>query len=112
MRRRDALALLAMLATKTHAFAQAKLPIVGFLGFASEEADRPMLNAFRTGLREQGHVEGQTILLEARHASGDLILAARFIDEMMRRPVNVFVAPGPAATRSIRRATQIPIVAL
>ena len=112
MRRRDALALLAMLATKTHAFAQVKLPIVGFLGFASEEADRQTLDAFRTGLREHGHIEGQTILLEARHASGDLNRAARFIDEMVRRPVNVFVAPGPAATRSIRRATQIPIVAL
>jgi putative tryptophan/tyrosine transport system substrate-binding protein len=50
--------------------------------------------------------------LEARHAGGDLGLAGRFIDEMVRWPVDVFVAPGPAAARAIHRATQIPIVAL
>lgn len=31
---------------------------------------------------------------------------------MVRRPVGVFVAPGPAAARVIHRATRIPIVAL
>ena len=85
---------------------------MGFLGFASEQADRPFLDALRKGLTDQGYVEGQTILLEARHARGDLNLAAQFIDEMVRRPVDVFVAPGPAAARAIRRATPIPIVAL
>jgi putative tryptophan/tyrosine transport system substrate-binding protein len=89
-----------------------KVPVVGFLGFASEQADRPFLEALRTGLKEHGYVEGQTILLESRHAAGDLTLAAQFIDEMVRKPVDVFVAPGPAATRAIRRATEIPIVAM
>ena len=81
---------------------------MGFLGFASEQADRPFLDALRKGLTDQGYVEGQTILLEARHARGDLNLAAQFIDEMVRRPVDVFVAPGPAAARAIRRATPHP----
>ena len=91
---------------------RAGIPVVGFLGFASEEADRPTLDAFREGLKERGHVEGRTILVVARHAGGDLDRAAQLIDEMTRIPVDVFVAPGPAAARSIRRATQIPIVAL
>jgi putative tryptophan/tyrosine transport system substrate-binding protein len=89
-----------------------KVPVVGFLGFASEQADRPFVEALRTGLKEHGYSEGQTILLESRHAGGDLTLATRYIDEMVRRPVDVFVAPGPAAARAIRRATQIPIVAM
>ena len=88
------------------------MPVVGFLGLASEQADRPLLEALRRGLKEQGHVEGQSILLEARHAGGDFTLAARFIEEMVRRPVDVFVAPGPAAARAIHRATHVPIVAL
>ncbi|MBL0408586.1 ABC transporter substrate-binding protein, partial [Microvirga aerilata] len=114
MRRRDALALLASLTMGTRSLAQTqgRLPVISFLGFASEQADRATLTALRRGLVEQGHVEGQTIVLEARHASGNLDLANRYIHEMIRRPVDVFVAPGPAATRSIRRATQIPIVAI
>ncbi len=114
MRRRDTLALLALLPSATRSLAQSngRLPVVAFLGFASPEADRLGLSAFRKGLQDQGHVEGQTILLEARHAAGDITRAAQIIDEMVRRPVNVFIAPGPAAFRSIHRATQIPIVAL
>jgi putative tryptophan/tyrosine transport system substrate-binding protein len=112
MRRRDILALFAVFSAPAPVRAQTRLPVVGFLGFASEAADRPYLEAFRKGLEEQGLVEGRTILLESRHAGGDLTLAAQLIDEMVRRPVDLFVAPGLAATRSIRRATKTPIVAL
>jgi putative ABC transport system substrate-binding protein len=63
-------------------------------------------------LQQQGYVEGQSILVEARHAGGDVDVAARLIDELARRPVTVFVAPGPAAARSIHRATKIPVVAV
>ncbi len=114
MRRRDVLAVLVFVLTATRSFAQAKAgpPVVAFLGFASAAADRETLNALKRGLREQGYVEGQTILIEARHTDGDLDTAARILDELVRRPVNVFVAPGPAAARFIHRATQIPVVAL
>jgi putative ABC transport system substrate-binding protein len=114
MRRRDTLALFALLPFATRSFAQSngRLPIVAFLGFASPEVDRLGLSAFRKGLHDLGHVEGQTILVEARHAAGDMSVAAQYIDEMVRRPVDVFIAPGPAAFRSIHRATQIPVVAL
>lgn len=114
MNRRDVLAILAGSSASPRCLAQAGggIPVVCFLGFASEPADRPLLAALRQGLKERGHVEGQTILVESRHAAGDLNLAVQFIDEMVRRPVNVFVAPGPAAARTIHRATRIPIVAL
>jgi len=114
VRRRDVLVGLAVLPVGTHALARAggTPPRVGFLGFASEYADRPTLDAFRRGLQEQDLVEGRTILMEARHAGGDLSLATRIIEELVRKPVDVFVAPGPAAARSIRRATNIPIVAI
>lgn len=114
MRRRHVLALFAGLPMASRSLAQTRdrMPVVAFIGLASEQADRPVLEAFRQGLRDHGHVEGRTLLLEARHAGGDLNLAAQFIQEMVRRPVDVFVAPGPAATRAIHQATRIPIVAL
>lgn len=114
MRRRDVLALLGLLPVANSGLAQTggRLPIVCFMGFASEEADRATLDAFRLGLREVGHVEGRTILLESRHASGNLDRAKGYIREMAGKPVDCFVAPGPAATRSIRVATEIPIVAI
>ena len=114
MRRRDALAVLAAFPVATRSVGQAApdIPVVAFLGFASAEADRAALTALREGLQRQGYVEGRSILVEARHAAGDVGAAARLIDELVRRPVTVFVAPGPAAARSIHRATKIPVVAI
>jgi putative tryptophan/tyrosine transport system substrate-binding protein len=114
MRRRHIIALLALAPMIPRSLAQTRgrVPVVGFLGLASEQADRPLLDAFRQGMKEHGLVEGQTILLENHHANGDLGLAARLIEEMVRRPVDVFVAPGPAVARAIHRATHIPMVAL
>ncbi len=114
MRRRDALALLAAFPVATRSLGQAAptIPVVGFMGFATAEADRATLTALREGLQQQGYAEGQSILVEARHAGGDVDVAARLIDELARRPVTVFVAPGPAAARSIHRATKIPVVAV
>lgn len=114
MRRREFIALLAACSVANRAAARATgaLPSVGFIGFASAEGDRSLLSGFRQGLHEIGHVEGQTILLEERHANGDLALATRFIDELARKPVTVFLAPGPGATRAVRRATRVPVVAI
>jgi putative ABC transport system substrate-binding protein len=128
MRRRDALAILAAFPVATRTLAQtasdvpaaprnpgqaaSDIPVVAFLGFASAEADRATLTALREGLQKLGYLEGQSILVEARHAAGDMNAAARLIDELARRRVAVFVAPGPAAARSIHRATQIPVVAV
>ena len=100
------------LARRAQAQPLARLPVVGFLGFATAAADQASVEALRQGLRDIGHVEGETILVDARHADGDLRRAAELIAAMMGRPVDVFIAPGPAAARSILKATKIPIVAI
>jgi putative tryptophan/tyrosine transport system substrate-binding protein len=113
LRRRDVLALISIVAAGGRAGAQSGgVPVVGFLGFASAEADSAPLAAFREGLRAQGHVEGETIRLVARHAAGNMERATELIEEMKGIPVSVFVAPGPGAARSIHRRTQTPIVAI
>ncbi|MCW5743962.1 MAG: ABC transporter substrate-binding protein [Alphaproteobacteria bacterium] len=90
----------------------ARLPTVGFVGFASTPADNRTLNPFREALRDLGHIEGRTVLIEARSSDGDVHRGLQLIAELIGRPVDVFLSPGPAATRAILRMTKIPIVAI
>ncbi|WP_372623563.1 ABC transporter substrate-binding protein [Falsiroseomonas sp.] len=92
--------------------AQRRLPVVGFVGFASPEGDRLTVEAFREGMRAQGQVEGQTWLFDHRHADGDPARGAAIIRDLTALPVDVFIVPGPAAARAVRRATAIPLVAI
>ena len=92
--------------------AQGAPPLVAFLGFATPQADLATLEAFRQGLTEQGLVEGRSVQVEARHASGDLAVASRYIDELVKRGTAVFVVPGPAAARLVVQRTAIPVVAI
>jgi putative ABC transport system substrate-binding protein len=114
MNRREVIAGLALPLFARSALAQKAEapPIVCYFGLATEEADRLSVEAFRKGLVEQGHDVGRTIKLVQQYAGGDVNLAARLVDEMKSLPVNVFVAPGPATTRMVRRATTIPVVAI
>lgn len=94
------------------AAAQSRRPTVGFVGFASPEGDRRTVEAFREGMRTQGQVEGQTWQLDNRHADGDPARGAAIIHDLVALPVDVFIVPGPAAARAVRRATAIPLVAI
>jgi putative ABC transport system substrate-binding protein len=103
---------LPLLALPALAAAQRRLPVVGFVGFASEAGDRPSVTAFREGMRAQGMVEGQGWQFEHRHADGDALRGAGIIRDFAALPVDVFIVPGPSAARAIRRATTIPLVAI
>ncbi|RAI01648.1 hypothetical protein DLJ53_09540 [Acuticoccus sediminis] len=107
--RRDVLALLALLAAAPRAAAKDR-PVVAMLGLASEEADSAFLERFRSGLAANGVVEGETIVLEHRHASGDMTLAGRQIAELVALGADVFVVPGPAAARLVKSMTGVPVV--
>ncbi len=47
-----------------------KVPRIGYLSLVSPERDKNWVAAFGDGLRERGYVEGQTIVVERRHAAG------------------------------------------
>lgn len=110
MRRRELISGAAALVATPSARAQGPLPTVAYLGFASEPADQPFLEALRKGLRQVGHVEGRTLRLVNRHAGGDPARFAPLIAELVALPVNVFVVPGPTAARALKRTTSIPVV--
>jgi putative ABC transport system substrate-binding protein len=88
------------------------MPVIGFLGFASAESDRASVEALRRGFAELGHVEGRTIRIESRHATGALERVPALVAELQALRVGVFVAPGQAAARMLQRLTRTPIVAV
>lgn len=90
----------------------ARPPIVGFVGFATRSVDNQTLNPFREALRDLGRIEGRTIQIEAHSADGDVSRGLQQIAELIARPVDVFLSPGPAVTRILFRLTKIPVVAV
>ena len=49
-----------------------RLPIVGFVGFASESVDARTLIPFREAMSALGYVEGQSIVIQVRSSQGDV----------------------------------------
>jgi putative tryptophan/tyrosine transport system substrate-binding protein len=90
----------------------AKVPRIGVL-LAGSQGDntRQIVEAFRQGLRDLGHVEGRNITIEYRFAEGRLDRSFHLASELARLPVDVIVAPGTALAQAARKATTtIPIV--
>lgn len=84
---------------------------IGMLDLVGTPSNEANLDAFRHGLRELGHVEGQSFVIEYRSAEGR---AERFPDlaaELVRLKVDVIVTRGTSAALGARHATDtIPIV--
>ena len=93
------------------AAAQPRVPRIGILTGASESST-PIFDAFRQGLRDHGHVDGQNLVLEFRFARGQLDRFPALAAELVRLHVDVILTDGGnAAALAARNATQsIPIV--
>jgi putative ABC transport system substrate-binding protein len=74
--------------------------------------NREQLDAFREALAGLGHVQGQNLEIDARHAEGDPErLRALAADLASTPPVDVIVARGPLAAPAAKQVTaSIPIV--
>jgi putative tryptophan/tyrosine transport system substrate-binding protein len=84
---------------------------IGVLLAASPSTAAPNLDAFREGLRELGHVEGQTYVIEPRWSDGEVDRWPGFISELIRLPVDIIVVPTTGAALAAQKATRtIPIV--
>jgi putative ABC transport system substrate-binding protein len=114
MRRREFLGILGLAAGSPKAiFAQQqRIPIVGFVGFATPEVDAATLVPFRKAMADLGYVEGRNIIIDAQSTSGDVDRGLALIDTFVGRPVDVLLSPGPAAARAIVKKTDIPVVAV
>jgi putative ABC transport system substrate-binding protein len=90
----------------------AKLPRIGVLSPASSPpAPDPTLDAFRQGLRDLGYVEGQTILLEYRHADWQFDRLPALAAELVQlNPDVIFTFTTPGVLAAKQATTTVPIV--
>jgi putative ABC transport system substrate-binding protein len=63
--------------------------VIGFLRAGSpRSAD---FEAFRQGLRELGYLEGRSVVIELRHAAGEVVRLADLAADLARSRVDVIV---------------------
>jgi putative tryptophan/tyrosine transport system substrate-binding protein len=91
---------------------QTKVPMIGFLHSASADTFADRLRAFRQGLKETGHVEGENIAIEYRWAENALDKLPALAAELVRRQAAVIVAGGGIVSTLAAKAASatIPIV--
>jgi putative tryptophan/tyrosine transport system substrate-binding protein len=76
------------LATRAQQFG--KMPRVGVL--VSLSAPHPFTEAFRSGMRDLGYIEGRNIAIEWRYADAQFSRAVELAAEIVRLPVDVIAA--------------------
>lgn len=113
MQRREfitvAAAAVALLPIPLRAQQAGKITRIGFLRYASPHEKQ--FEAFREGLRALGYVEGQTIAIEQRYASGVQQRLGPFAEELVRLNTDIIVVDGSVAARAAKAATStIPVV--
>jgi len=83
---------------------QLPLPVVGFINGGSADGSAPFVTAFRKGLNETGHVEGQNLIVEYHWLEGQY-------QRLPSRRVTVIATPGFTAGAQAAKAatTTIPI---
>ncbi len=95
MRRRDFLSLVGSgLTFPRPVLGQQALPMIGYLGSSNEAAAAAQLTGYRTGLASAGYVEGRTVLVEWRWASGDADKVLPFLNDLIGRRVSVLSLHG------------------
>lgn len=98
LRRRDVLLACAFTVTRPGpAWPQSPpMQTIGYLGPETPARFASRLRAFHAGLADAGYVEGRNIRIEYRWADGDYARLPELATELVRRDVDVVVAPGGA----------------
>ena len=104
--------LFALFVVSAEAQRSTKIPRIGYVSGTGTATDQgPYVEALRQGLRELGHTEGKTYLVEYRGAEGQVERLSSLVEELVQLKVDLLVAPVPGAIRAAKQATKtMPIV--
>jgi putative ABC transport system substrate-binding protein len=83
-----------------------KVPRIGVLANVAG----PQIDALKQGLRDAGHVEGQSFIIEPRYAEGNIDRFSSLAAELVQLKVNVIVSTGPATPYAAKVVKNIPLV--
>jgi putative tryptophan/tyrosine transport system substrate-binding protein len=91
---------------------QRAMPVIGVLYAGSPSASSgPFMDAFRQGLSEAGHIEGQNVAIEYRWAEGNYDRLPALAADLVGRKVDLIMANSPPSALAAKSATStIPIV--
>ncbi len=98
------------------AHAQQPMPVIGFLGggflgTGDGSGGNHFVEAFRSGLREMGFIEGQNVAIEYRFAENRLEQVPELVADLVRRRVAVICTGNNVTTLAVKKATsEIPHV--
>ncbi len=82
---------------------------IGFLKLAQT----PLDDAFRRGLKEQGYIEGENLVVEHRAYGAGEGKLAEVARELVQLKPDVIFGPGPPAAKALSAATRdVPVVVL
>ena len=113
MRRREFIGILGATALRPlAALAQQRpKPVVGFLNVGRADTSAYLQNAFRTGLKESGYIDGESVTVEYRWAEGHFDRLPSLAADFVHRQVTVIAATTtPGALAAKNTGTTIPIV--
>jgi putative ABC transport system substrate-binding protein len=87
------------------------MPVIGFLNSASPDGFTERLRAYRQGLKETGHVEGENVTIEYRWAENQLERLPALAADLVRRRVAVIACSQTVSAAAAKAATTtVPIV--
>jgi putative tryptophan/tyrosine transport system substrate-binding protein len=86
---------------------QSAVPVIGYLGPASEGSTRVDLDGFRQGLADVGFVEGRNVAIEYRWAEGRNDRLPALAAELVGRQVAVIVVSSNAGGLAVKAATSV-----
>jgi ABC-type uncharacterized transport system substrate-binding protein len=91
---------------------QSALPVIGVINAGSSDTQSDRMRAFRQGLKDAGHVEGENVTIEYRWGENQIDRVPALVTELIRRQVAVIVATGGSDPALAAKAgtTTIPIV--
>jgi putative ABC transport system substrate-binding protein len=90
---------------------QAAIPVIGYLGLTSADADAYLLAPFRKGLSEAGFYEGRNVRIEPHFAGRDVSRLPALASELVGRKVTVAFTGTTVSAQALKAATSVtPIV--